>query len=575
MIGLLKIGSKNILDYSLAVHESESLQMVKARQNFNVYIKKTIGKTLTEHPIGEKRCEIIICHQFGDDKVYNFEEDDFIIKNEGSKLYIAGGKRGIHYGVYTFFEMLGWRYLTPTYETEPSVAEYRIDEALCVREKPGFAYRLPFFTFSSDPEFMLKQKINSLHSGSLGEEYGNVIEYAGPHFVHTLKELVPKEEFFDSHPEYFSLSLNGERIPTQLCLTNPELADIVTERVREWLHANPKAKLVSISQNDNQEYCRCNECALINYAEGSEIGTLLRFVNAVAERLKDEFPDVLFDTLAYQYTRKAPRITKPADNVVIRLCTIECCRSHPIDDPNCLMNRNFHSDLKEWQTLTDKIYIWDYVHNFSFHISPFPNFRTLLPNMNYFYKNHVVGVFVEGHHLGQGCEFEELRCYMMAKLLWKPYMDEEEFRAHLKDFMLGYYGAGYQYILDFIDMIEDWSSENHYNIYHEPYIILPNTYAAESTIDRSRILKAYELFEKAEREAEGEQREHVKRSALCVKFYDLFMTMDNRYFKGDEATKRELLKEYHDFYEKVESYNIEKIRGNVGGQMIFKGNKYY
>ena len=575
MIGSLTIGSKNILDYSLAIQNNESVQIAKARRNFNNYMDKTIGKTLPERPAGESLYEIVICHRFRAANARDLEEDDFVIKNEGNKLYIAGGKRGVHYGVYSFFEMLGWRYLTPTFESEPSAAEYRIDETLNVCEKPGFKYRLPFFTFSSDPEFMLKQKINSMHSGSLGDEYGNVIEYAGPHFVHTFKELVPQEEFFEEHPEYYSLSLNGERIPTQLCLTNPRLADIVTERVREWLRANPEAKLVSISQNDNQEYCRCNDCALINYAEGSEIGTLLRFVNTVAGRLKDEFPDVLFDTLAYQYTRKAPRITKPADNVVIRLCTIECCRAHAIDDPNCLMNYNFHSDLKEWQALTDKIYIWDYVHNFSFHISPFPNFRTLLPNMNYFYRNHVVGVFVEGHHLGQGCEFEELRCYLAAKLLWKPYMSEEEFLAHLTDFMRGYYGAGYRYVLEFIKLIEDWSKDNHYNIYHEPYIILPNTYNPDSTIDRSRILKAYELFEMAEREANGEQREHVKRSALCVEFYDLFMTIDNRYFKGDEATRQALLEEYHNFYEKVESYNIEKIRGNVGGQMIFKGNKYY
>lgn len=577
MIGVLTIGSRNILDYTLTVRENESVQTRKARRTFNHYLQKTIGDSLRELPSGGNPYEIVICRCEEWDSVEGKDlgEDGFLIKNVGNRLYIAGGKRGVHYGVYSFFELLGWRYLTPTCEIEPDAAEYRIHEGLCRRETPGFSYRLPFFTFSSEPEFMLKSKINSMHMGSLEEEYGGVIEYAGPHFVHTFKELVPEEEFFGEHPEYFSLSLNGERVPTQLCLTNPELVDLVTERVRKWLLANPRAKLVSISQNDNQEYCCCNDCALINYAEGSEIGTLLRFVNAVAGRLKDEFPDVLFDTLAYQYTRRAPRITKPADNVVIRLCTIECCRAHAIDDPNCLMNRNFHSDLMAWKSLTDKIYIWDYVHNFSFHISPFPNFRTLRPNMNYFYRNHVVGMFVEGHHLGQGCEFEELRCYLVAKLLWKPDMDEDEYFGHLTDFMRGYYGAGYRYVLEFIDLIEDWSKENHYNIYHEPYIILPNTYAPDSTIDRSRIMKAYELFEKAEREAVGEEREHVKRSAMCVEFYDLFMTMDNRYFKGNETEREALLKEYRDFYARVERCNIEKIRGNVGGQMIFKGNKYY
>ena len=36
------------------------------------------------------------------------------------------------------------------------------------------------------------------------------------------------------------------------------------------------------------------------------------------------------DTLAYRYTRQAPKTIKPADNVIIRLCSIECCFSHPL-----------------------------------------------------------------------------------------------------------------------------------------------------------------------------------------------------------------------------------------------------
>ena len=49
--------------------------------------------------------------------------------------------------------------------------------------------------------------------------------------------------------------------------------------------------------------------AIIN-AEGTPGGALYRAVNKVADGLKDEFPNVAVDTLAYQWGRPAPKITK-------------------------------------------------------------------------------------------------------------------------------------------------------------------------------------------------------------------------------------------------------------------------
>jgi hypothetical protein len=38
-------------------------------------------------------------------------------------------------------------------------------------------------------------------------------------------------------------------------------------------------------------------------------------LNKVAEAVEKEFPDVLVESLAYQYTRKPPKTIKPRDNV--------------------------------------------------------------------------------------------------------------------------------------------------------------------------------------------------------------------------------------------------------------------
>lgn len=562
----VKIGNRELSEYGVFLKNSTP-SGVTAFDALKKYLALTTGKSPEER---ERPPYIEL--QTGE----NCEDEEYTVRNDGEILRFYGGKRGIVYAVYDFLEKLGWRFFTP--ELEKNVCDkVELDESFSMSKKPLFCYRLPFYSWSENPDWMLKNRVNSMHMGKLSDEYGNSFDYAGPHFVHTFKILVNPKDYFETHPEYFSMNEKGEReAEGQLCLSNPALVDVVVPKVREWLLQNPNARVVSLSQNDNQEYCKCRKCALINAAEGSESGTLLRFVNKIATALKDEFPFVKFDTLAYQYTRRAPRLTVPADNVVIRLCTIECCRSHPISDENCEMNRNFRRDVEEWKKISDKIFIWDYVHNFSFHISPFPNFNTLWENVRFFAENNVKGVFVEGNHYGAVGEFEELRGYMIAKLLYNPLMSREEYDTYFDEFLLAYYGKGYKFIKEYIELIQDWSKDNHYNIYHEPYIILPNKYEWDSTIDRTRIEKSYELWDNALKLAEGDEINRVKKSALQVKYYDYFMTLENRLFKSDDEKESEkLLKDYLSLFEEINSFGIKKVRFNVGGQMVYKGSKYF
>jgi hypothetical protein len=114
----------------------------------------------------------------------------------------------------------------------------------------------------------------------------------------------------------------------------------------------PDADVISVSQDDNQQYCECENCRVIDEREGSPSGTMIYFVNKVAE----QFPDKMISTLAYQYTRKAPEHIKPAENVLITLCSIECDRSAPIEE-KCA---DFAEDLVAWGKLTDNVRIWDY-----------------------------------------------------------------------------------------------------------------------------------------------------------------------------------------------------------------------
>ena len=118
-------------------------------------------------------------------------------------------------------------------------------------------------------------------------------------------------------------------------------------------------------------YCRCEKCTAIDEEEESHAGTLIRFVNAVAEAVEKEFPDVLVRTFAYVYSTKPPKITKARHNVLIQYCTMDACFRHAIDDPNCPINsQRFGKELVEWNDKCSQVSVWDYVNNWKAYIPP-------------------------------------------------------------------------------------------------------------------------------------------------------------------------------------------------------------
>jgi hypothetical protein len=258
--------------------------------------------------------------------------------------------------------------------------------------------------------------------------------------------------------------INGERsakhLYSQLCLSNPEVLAIVIERVKGWLRENPLAEIVSVSQNDSfviESYCTCPACAAVDAEEGSPAGSLIRFVNAVAEAIEPEFPKVAIDTLAYQYSTVPPKLTRPRHNVMVRMCT-GGCSSHTIEE--CPRNAHTKSWIEGWEKICDRLYIWDYTTDFAQYLNPFPNLRTLQDNARYFAAHSVKGVFEQGNYTGgRSGEFGELRAYMLTKALWNP--DEA---MDTDAFMEAYYGAGAPFVQKYLDYIHEKVKDLHFNL---------------------------------------------------------------------------------------------------------------
>lgn len=387
---------------------------------------------------------------FGDMPMDQLGNEELIMRARAGNILLAGGRpRGTLYAVSRFLqEQCGVGWWTPWASTIPKRSTLQIGH-LNIREKPAFEYREPFWFTAFDADWAWHNECNG-NSFPIPPDKGGHVIYKG--FVHTSYALVPPDEYFSEHPEWFSL-IQGKRVghDAQLCLTNPKLRDFVVERVKEWLRESPDANIVSVSQNDNTSPCECTNCSALDEAEGSHSGSMIAFVNYVAERIEPEFPNVAIDTLAYQYTRKPPRTLRPRPNVIVRLCSIECNFREPLDGPS---NAAFANDIRGWSEIANRLYVWDYVTDFAHYVQPHPNWFTLGPNLRFFAAHHVKGVFEEGAYESYGSEMAELRAWVLAQLMWNPQQDD---RALIHEFLSGYYGKAAGPIWHYLLLLNDAS----------------------------------------------------------------------------------------------------------------------
>ena len=398
--------------------------------------------------------------------------DAIRIKTAGRDLVLAGHpRRGTLYAVYTFLEdTVGIRWWTQTEARIPKRPTLTVPP-LDVAYAPKLADRATRYLQLSDGCFTDHSLVTEDEQRAMGvfsarmrlnghDHYTIPKEFGGPNgligWVHTFYQingLLPVDEYFDEHPEWYSL-INGERKKerSQLCLTNEEMRREMVRVVKERIRANPGATMISISQNDWHGYCECEKCKALDEHEETHAGTLIHFVNAVAEEVEKEFPDVLVETLAYQYTRKPPKHVRPRQNVVIRLCSIECSFVETFPKGTDEANVAFRRDLEAWTRTGARLYIWDYVTNFRAYLVPHPNFHVLAPNLRYFVDHGAIGVFEQGDSGCRAGDFVRLRAWYLAHLLWNPGADEKQL---FDEFMHGYYNAAAPFLIEYIHLMSD------------------------------------------------------------------------------------------------------------------------
>jgi hypothetical protein len=379
-----------------------------------------------------------------------FEElgpEGFVLKTLGPHVAIAGGRqRGTMYGVSEFLERLGCRWYALDCTVIPERSTLRVP-ALDVMEKPAFEYREILIKEATEKDWAARNRLNG-NFAELDESTGGKVLFEP--FVHSFYALVPPARYFASHPEYYAL-VNGERRAerAQLCLTNPDMTRIAIESALSWIAGKPQAAIISVSTNDADGPCECDNCRKVEADEGAHSGLLLRFVNSVAEAVAVKHPDKLIETLAYRHTEAPPLKVRPAPNVRVRLALSGPCQAHPYEQ--CPHDRYAMEFLKSWGKVADRIYIWHYMTNFHQALEPYPNLDELTADLAMYRRNHVVGLFLQGSYSkGGGSHLADLRSYLLAKLLWNP---DRPAQPIIAEFLGAYYGAASGRMQDYLDLV--------------------------------------------------------------------------------------------------------------------------
>jgi len=392
----------------------------------------------------------------------SFADEEWGVKSQAGNLVLnGGGTRGVLYAVYNFLEkQAGVRWWNPWEEFVSQNQEIDIT-ALDLRGKPAFSYRDVYATYGEDGgRFAIRNRLNRDGDAPIDARYGGSNDYGPPYHVHTFYKILPPSKYYAEHPDWYIV--HGKDTPnwsnSQLAVSNPEMRREFLKQLLEIIRTSrqtalakqlPPPVVYSVSQEDNDLPFSNNEAdrQLVAQNGGAESALLIDFVNYLADNVKDEFPDIYIDMLAYFIAEKAPTNMSVRDNVVVRLCDTQ---SNMFETINARRNAPLRENILAWAKICKNLRIWDYNISFTHPQLPVPTVHTYGPDFQFFLNNNVQGVFIEFHN-PLLADMRDLKLWLMCKLLEDPSLDQDKLLVEFTD---GFYGPAGVHIRRYLKLLE-------------------------------------------------------------------------------------------------------------------------
>lgn len=406
--------------------------------------------------------------------------DPYMIRTGPDRVFVLGrGDRGTIYAAYDLLRrIVGARWVMPGAigEIIPRRADVIVPE-MDLHDAPAFRFRIAAGFRDEDYRVWASRNRLQVLSQSPGAWAEPAMEKLGGYVKgtmhHAFDSLLPEEQYYEDHPEYYAL-VGDERVPgrrAQLCVSNRDVRRIVAEKAIAFFDEHPEATFFSLCPNDTQTWCECEACRAYDTETMQRWGReypvvsdrYFAFVNAVADRLAEVHPDKLLYTFAYQNYTWPPKTHLPRENVIVSLChMVPACYSHPLTDPECEKNVQFNELLGDWADVHDNMWYYAYTCKSMWEGMPWPIARRLATDIRRLDEAGFRGFYSQGSQRlwGQlGFNF-----YVMARMLWEPQADVE---ATLDEYFELAFGPAADAMRDFYGTLEESFTAPDVHVHHE------------------------------------------------------------------------------------------------------------
>lgn len=238
-----------------------------------------------------------------------FRREEYILRSHADGLYLIGAAdQAVEDAVWDLLYRIGYRsfFPTQTWEIIPSLPDLGL--AVDTKEVPSFpcrgiSYDYGFWDYNRPTwdAWCARNRMVSETRISCGHAYQAIV--------------AANKAIFQAHPDYYAL-VNGKRIGSKMCLSNPEVRKIIVDYALKYFEKNPSACSISMEPSDGDYWCECPPCAAL----GSPSDRAAGVANMVSDAVTARFGPRFIGMLAYS-THASPPTVPLRPNVFVQATT--------------------------------------------------------------------------------------------------------------------------------------------------------------------------------------------------------------------------------------------------------------
>lgn len=378
---------------TIAVGQSPSTQAMQAAEELRSILRKMTGAELPlVQGIHAETGPVVLvgqaaarplARQLGIEvpagMTHRFAEEGYVVAADSDTLVLAGNEtdpyEGTFYAVYDLLHALGCRWFFPgefgeviprrrTIAVEPM--RRIVHPELRVRDTwySGHVYSTP----AQQNEFAVWKRRNRMC------RYGFWLNCTLPQarFLqnpvdNSTWRLLPKEQYWASHPHYYAMKAGGGRNDRFICMSNPGALQAAANTVTRFFKEHPGHHSFAFSPPDEPVLCHCAECTRAMHGGFSGEGhgpvsdAYFSFVLRLADAVATQCPDRWITTMAYYNRCRPPEgMDGRRGNLLIQLASIQQCSLHSYADADCPLRQEFAAMLRRWAELTAGQVFYEY-----------------------------------------------------------------------------------------------------------------------------------------------------------------------------------------------------------------------